>query len=344
MKKKLENATGIYCQHNQSIIDKASTFGITLVALVITIVVLLILAGITINYAMGDNSIFRKAENAKNRTEEAIRNEQGDFNNLRDYIDESIGKVKIPEGLEVGSTVSYSPSGTYNWQAKYCSSTKKTTEDVTLNSSEANFKISEWKVISIHEATGKVELVPSSPTTGEVYLGQAQGYNNGVKLLNDACSNLYENKEKGITARSINIEDIEKYMTEEAKTGENGAYNFVNTNSNIKYGNQVSNAYKTNKNYPVIYAKEKKAVINNSTPTDATLDVSDTLDRFIERSEGTSTTANVGAITTATSIQPYFTYWYKDATFMQTAFEEYTKKDNTKVKYYDLIIPKGTLR
>ena len=27
---------------------------------------------------------------------------------------------------------------------------------------------------------------------------------------------------------------------------------------------------------------------------------------------------------------------------MQTAFEEYTKKDNTKVKYYDLIIPKGT--
>lgn len=27
---------------------------------------------------------------------------------------------------------------------------------------------------------------------------------------------------------------------------------------------------------------------------------------------------------------------------MQTAFQEYTKKDNTKVKYYDLIMPKGT--
>ena len=27
---------------------------------------------------------------------------------------------------------------------------------------------------------------------------------------------------------------------------------------------------------------------------------------------------------------------------MQTAFLEYTKKDNTKVKYYDLIIPQGT--
>ena len=27
---------------------------------------------------------------------------------------------------------------------------------------------------------------------------------------------------------------------------------------------------------------------------------------------------------------------------MQTAFLEYTKKDNTKVKYYDLIIPQGS--
>ena len=59
MRKKLENATGIYCQHNQSIIDKASTFGITLVALVITIVILLILAGITIMYTVGDNGIPR---------------------------------------------------------------------------------------------------------------------------------------------------------------------------------------------------------------------------------------------------------------------------------------------
>lgn len=39
--------------------------GITLVALVVTIVVLLILAGITINYVMGDNSVFSKAQQAK---------------------------------------------------------------------------------------------------------------------------------------------------------------------------------------------------------------------------------------------------------------------------------------
>ena len=43
--------------------------GITLVALVVTIVVLLILAGITLIYVLGDNSIFKQASNAKLETE-----------------------------------------------------------------------------------------------------------------------------------------------------------------------------------------------------------------------------------------------------------------------------------
>ncbi len=49
-------------------IRKKSTDGITLVSLVVTIVVLLILAGITITYIMGDNSIFNRASEAKLKT------------------------------------------------------------------------------------------------------------------------------------------------------------------------------------------------------------------------------------------------------------------------------------
>ena len=49
--------------------EMAKISGITLVALVVTIVVLLILAGITITYVFGDNSIFQKASNAKIQTE-----------------------------------------------------------------------------------------------------------------------------------------------------------------------------------------------------------------------------------------------------------------------------------
>ena len=62
--------------------------GITLVALVVTIVVLLILAGITIMYTMGENSIFKKAQEAKNKTEDAIKNEQEYMNSIDNMINE----------------------------------------------------------------------------------------------------------------------------------------------------------------------------------------------------------------------------------------------------------------
>ena len=62
--------------------------GITLVALVVTIVVLLILAGITIMYTMGDNSIFKKAQEAKNKTEQAIQNEQEYMNSIDNMVNE----------------------------------------------------------------------------------------------------------------------------------------------------------------------------------------------------------------------------------------------------------------
>lgn len=256
---------------------KTKEKGITLIALVLTIVVLLILAGITITFVLGENGIINMAQKAAEQTNQAMQKEQENLENVTDKMQELINSSsggnpeipetpeipKIPEGLEIGTVVSYNPSGTYNWLHKYCSSTKAEKEedgttdayDLLESGTEKNFNISTWKVLSINETTGKVELVPSAPTTGTVDLGGAQGYNNGVKLLNDACSNLYGNSAKRITARSIKIEDIEKYMTEEAKTGTNGAHNYVNKTSNIKYGDRASNAYTSYKNYPVIYGK-----------------------------------------------------------------------------------------
>ena len=42
--------------------------GITLVALIITIIILLILSGVTISMILGENGIINKAKNAKNNT------------------------------------------------------------------------------------------------------------------------------------------------------------------------------------------------------------------------------------------------------------------------------------
>ena len=252
--------------------------GITLIALVVTIVVLLILAAITINLVFSENGIIKKAQNAAEAQKQAEESDRQALESLDTEIDKVLGIVKIPEGLEVGSEVTYNPSGTYNWMHKYCSSTKaEKAEDGTdaydlLESGTGkDFNIPSWKVLSLDKETGKVELVPSSLATGKVYLGEAQGYNNGVKLLNDACSNLYGNSKKGITARSINIKDIEDYMTETAVAE---AHSYVNTSSNTTYGNQVSSAYTSNKIYPVIYAQEKLSTINGEKAKTTGLDLS----------------------------------------------------------------------
>ena len=47
------------------------TKGITLIALVITVVVMLILAGVSLNLVIGDNGIFTHAMNSRNATEAA---------------------------------------------------------------------------------------------------------------------------------------------------------------------------------------------------------------------------------------------------------------------------------
>ena len=60
--------------------------GITLIALVVTIVVLLILAGITINMLFSNGGIFKVAQDAANAWNQAVVNEQADLDNLTEQI------------------------------------------------------------------------------------------------------------------------------------------------------------------------------------------------------------------------------------------------------------------
>ena len=56
--------------------------GITLIALVITVVILIILASITIDAAFGENGLINSAQQAKNQTEQIIDNEKDSLNQL----------------------------------------------------------------------------------------------------------------------------------------------------------------------------------------------------------------------------------------------------------------------
>lgn len=106
--------------------------GITLIALIITIIVLLILAGVTLSMVMGDSGIFKKANNAKNATEEsniiedaklAVMNEQTEYystntsgKSFKQYLEEKFnGEYKTSDNAKLsyngGNLISYNKDG-----------------------------------------------------------------------------------------------------------------------------------------------------------------------------------------------------------------------------------------
>ena len=76
--------------------------GITLVALVVTIVIMLILAGVTLNIALGENGLFKMAKNAVKVYEESSKKEESELDKLLDDMNrlnpEDAGKeVEVPK-------------------------------------------------------------------------------------------------------------------------------------------------------------------------------------------------------------------------------------------------------
>ena len=77
--------------------EKAKQKGVTLIALVITIIVLIILAGISINTLVGENGIIIQAQRAKEDTDKSQKEELGKLASLEQQIDEALGQTYIVE-------------------------------------------------------------------------------------------------------------------------------------------------------------------------------------------------------------------------------------------------------
>lgn len=85
-----------------------SNAAITLIALIITIIILLILAGITLTMVMGDNGIIKKAQIAKEKTNEEQQLEEEKLNDIQNTLENynitsrAGGKITIiyPNGTE----------------------------------------------------------------------------------------------------------------------------------------------------------------------------------------------------------------------------------------------------
>ena len=80
---------------------KKQVKGITLIALVVTIIVLLILAGVAINLTVGDNGLFKRAENAANTWQMAEQNEQIEMEQAGEFIDDYANNITRVDGVPI---------------------------------------------------------------------------------------------------------------------------------------------------------------------------------------------------------------------------------------------------
>ena len=77
--------------------------GITLLTLIVTIIILLVLTGVTMSAIVGDNGIIKKAKKAKMETEAAAKQEETDLDNYSKVMDEYLSdseEVGLPENTE----------------------------------------------------------------------------------------------------------------------------------------------------------------------------------------------------------------------------------------------------
>ena len=181
----------------------------------------------------------------------------------------------------------------------------------TINQSE---ELLQWQILSVN-SDGTVDLISTSPTNESVYFQGALGYNNGVLLLNDICEKLYSNSNLGIEARSINIEDIEKQLNNEAIEAIN-KYAETNTYS------------ESNSNYPSLYTQENGSGIDTTEIKTDGIDVNAN-----GYTDPTTQTSNVATDLTVTQ-----TYYY----FQNMQASYFTDNDGTTSKIRDLLFNTNT--
>ena len=170
--------------------------GITLIALVITIVVLLILAGVSINAIFSENGIINKAKDAQNKMNQATQNDLIGLNELDKLIssltdkttEEVVPKIAMfdtgkkvrdkmynlmPEGTI--SKFSYSCNVSIDAIEKYngVPDLTKMTESNIVSLRESNFPIYMWA-----EKSGKTEI---RTINGETNLTEENEYNKRVE-------------------------------------------------------------------------------------------------------------------------------------------------------------------
>ena len=272
--------------------------GITLIALVITIIVLLILAGVTIATLTGENGILTKATEASKKTGQASAEEQvqlevtasigtdgkintGDLNdnlgnieglthegetienNPIDSLPSTVvvdgnnviiredGSVVVSEWTQTGYEITNGEItvkvGDYvlNYDEGTGSTQIETTESGHTEQQTLATEDLGWRILGIGE-NGGLELISDNPTTStKITLSGETGYLNAEEVLNTACNKLYGKGQYAESARSLNVEDVNKLANYDPETysgyGDLYKYRFSTEARYMQYSKSTDN-------------------------------------------------------------------------------------------------------
>ena len=159
------------------------------------------------------------------------------------------------KSLKIGDYINYKydTAGNYIVQSKYSGNRSNQTISQT--------KGVKWRVLNVNKSTGSIDLISEKIVGEGLGLNGILGYNNGPYLMNDICKSQYSNKSLGVSARNINLLDMEKHLTTK---GINARNSYVGVNSgSIQYG-KTKTYTGTKTYYPISLKNQKGAGINTT--------------------------------------------------------------------------------
>lgn len=209
--------------------------GITLIALIITIIILLILVGVSINLAIkGD--LFGSAEKAVSGTNDKVAQEQTRVDELMgelervesqnavhnwQYTDSTRAKIRCTcarckafndgdstgRTLSIGQQIGETESKTGSTSITSAKSGDESDQTLTLNAEETKWVVFGYENKDNDGLNEVLLLTTEHPTTNKIYFKGATAYNNAVEEINRMCKELY-----GTNARGMTIEDVNRAL------------------------------------------------------------------------------------------------------------------------------------
>ena len=262
--------------------------GITLIALVITIIVLLILAGISISMLSGDNGILQKAIDAKTKTERASVIEQARTDILGQVAENNGGNITkqqlkdilntyfdnnevialdIPDDTSTSNEELTSKEGNYKIKLSEIYSGKFTKNTIKISVSELregdeviyiDGDGNEIPCIVLYDSTGSngIQIISADTVGSNITLGDSSNFNNSKASYNTAIATLnnaaigYLNTNLATNARCVGSSPSGTPITSEDNTGTyTNSYSYFSSYNQQFKPSSANNTDSTNEDY-----------------------------------------------------------------------------------------------